>query len=339
MNRMLQWTWMTWAAGAGITALGCTPGSDDGESDTGDAPVEDTAAPEEIVPDLTITDEFTQDAFTAVNILWVIDPNWNALAEHRDALAAFYEQLLLHNVPWKVALMSSSAEPEEDRGELLNDHSAVYGLENMGVFYSVPGFNSPNSFRGVVEWTLTERLEEFQDFYFAGGHLSLISFTDRRDLSTTQLSSSYPEFLDFLAEQDVSRTVSVSAITVGDTEVREEWERYQEDTGGVVTSSVNPEVNLERVANASLGLTKSFELSEVPAIAPQTLVQTYRGNQRRLFIGEDYEFDFRTNEITLSGPAPFEGTRLTVRYQRRVEGLTNQNPDDQPDATPNGGTP
>ncbi|MEN0064309.1 MAG: hypothetical protein AAGA48_19320 [Myxococcota bacterium] len=199
-------------------------------------------------------------------------------------------------------------------------------------FYSLFG-GGPTQFRAAVYQTLTERFEEFQDFYFAGGHLSLIAFADTVDDSTVDFVDQ-PDFIKFLGKQDATRTASISAITVGDPDVRRFWQEAANQTGGVVTSSATPSVNLERVVNASLGLTKTFVLQEVPAVAPRSLVITYRGNQQRLVLGEDYSFDFPRNAIELNGPAPFTGSRITVKYQRRVEGEIGAPP---PPATDDGG--
>ena len=334
MHRMIKWTWLASAAGvATLASVGCSGGS---ATDTGTET--SITAPEETAPDLTVVDEFTQDTYNAVNVLWVIDTSWaTPYLEHVDQIAVLYEQLLLHGIPWRVALMTPATDPEPLRGELQNEHQFVESFANLPNNYAIFPSGGQNNFRAAVHWTLTERIEEYQEFYFAGGHLSIIAFTDNDDRTPPGFIGQQ-EFIDFLLDkQDVSTSVSISAITVGNPEIRDSWLDYAEPTNGVVTTSPNVALNLERVALASLGLTKTFTLSEVPAVAPQSLILTYRGNQRRLSIGEDYEFDFQRNAITLFGQAPFAGSRLTVTYQRRVEGAGDAPADGAEDPT-DGGT-
>lgn len=308
MNRMLPWI--------GVLALGTTLGctGDEGGTDSG-API---PVPIETAPDLTITDEFEQTQFDAVNIIWVIDPEWSsALDPHRTAMDAFYEILLKHSVRWRVAVTTPLTDNELTRGELRNEHQTL--PSPAGSPYGVFGYG-PTNFRAAIEWTLTERVEEYPDFWFAGGHLSLISFADTPD-QTPPGFIGREDFLDFLEKQDVVRTVGISAITVSSPPVRDAWREYADPTGGVVASASNPTSNLEAVALASLGLQTVFVLSEVPAAPPDTAILTYRGNQRRLFLGKDFDFDFQRNAIELRGEAPFAGTRIEVRYQRRVDGV------------------
>ncbi len=352
MYRTLQWTWMACVVGLGITASGCTPGDDGGA--TGDTGVDE---PELLgAPDLTVEDVFTQTTFPAVNIVWVLDPTWDPVfREHRDIMGVFYEQLLVHGVPWKVGLMFPVTEPPEAWGQLYNTHSAVASLDSMGQLYAVSTPEQQSRFRAGVRFLMEDRYledEDIQEFFFAGGHLSIISFDDSAD-ETPPGFVGRQEFLNFLDEQNVVSSVSISAITVGnatpdEADIRQEWIDYANATGGVVTSSANPALNLERVVNASLGLTKTWTLSELPAVAPQSIVSTYRGNQQRLFIGEDYTYttardadDAIVPTITLLGPAPLAGTRITVRYERRIEGPTGpaEAQRDDEDTSNGGGTP
>ncbi|MEN0067472.1 MAG: hypothetical protein AAGA48_35400, partial [Myxococcota bacterium] len=107
MNKAFQQTWTAWAVVIGLATLGCT--SDSGTSDSGVV----TPGVVETVPDLEIEEEFTQTAYNSVNIIWVLDPEWDeAIDPHVDELqTAFYEQLLLHGVPWRVAIMSPLTSP------------------------------------------------------------------------------------------------------------------------------------------------------------------------------------------------------------------------------------
>jgi len=330
MDSLIKWTWL---AALGLGAAGCSADGDNGDSGTPTAPNETDPAAQ-----LQVVDEFTQTSYNSVNILWVIDPAWQSeISNHVAQLETFYELLLLHGIPWKVAVMTPQTDVELTRGELYGIHQHVTDLQNMGSNYQVFG-DTPTNFRGAVHWHLTERTEDYPDFYFAGGHLSIVAFADSRD-ETPPGFISRQDFVQFLDDQDSTISASISAITVGIPEVRDSWVEYANATGGIVTSSPNAELNLERIALASLGLEKSWTLSEVPSVAPPTILQTYRANQRRLTLGEDYTFDYATNTITLTGEAPLAGTKLTVTYQRRIEGPAggrggDDDPTDSPTPTP-----
>lgn len=313
MNRMFQWAWVLLATAA---TVGCA--GDDTPTDSG-MPVD---VPPETSPELQVVEEFTQTQFDVVNILWVIDPGWQtAIGNHftPGPLDEFYDLLLINNVQWQMAIMTPLTDPELLRGELRNIHDTLPAPINSP--YIVLG-TGPTNFRAAVEWTLTERLEDFPDFYFGNGHLSIIAFADTAD-QTPPSFIGRQAFIDFILKQDVTGTASISAVTVGEAAIRDSWREYATPTGGVVSTSNNASLNMERMALASMGLTKSWTLQEVPATAPQTIVQTYRGNQRLLEIGKDFTFDFNSNSFEIIGDAPFTGTTFTVTYQRRVDGVND----------------
>ncbi len=296
---------MRWLA---LTALAAC--KDDGGGDDSGTEDSDTDLP-------WITDSIAQTTLERVDIVWLVDPEWD---EGVDALAevatAGTEVLLLADTDWKQATVNVTGGTEsKDWGKF---HAVWTAYPDPPGAFSVlpPGQPLTDGRHRDALYTALElkaTIPQNEDFVRSDAHLYVIVLGDRIDQST-DLPSSYDDFLVWL--QGLTSDSKRLGAIVGIDPVLEYFTSMSEDIGGggflyqvgSFTQAIQGQMR------TAIQQRDAFPLSEFPSEPPRTVTVDVRNEETEYRIDQDYFYDAEQNAVVFHEYVPPVGAHVIVRY-------------------------
>jgi hypothetical protein len=294
---------MRWLALAALAA--CTSSDDDdGPADT------DTDLP-------WIEDSIAQTTLERVDIVWLVDPEWDEGIEALEDVAIYgTEVLLLADTNWQQGTINvTGGAASADWGKFHSRWSAYPGPNNA---FDVAKPNQPmtdprhrDALFTALE--LKSSAPANEDFLRSDAHLYVIVLGDRIDLSAEK-PISYEGFLTWIAGIR-SESKRLGAI-VGIDPVLEYFTTLSNDMGGggylVQVGSFTQAV--QNQMRTAIQQRSAFPLSEIPNEPPRTVTVDVRGEETEYELDIDYLYDANTNAITFHEYVPPPGSHVLVRY-------------------------
>lgn len=254
-----------------------------------------------------VTDLFPQDMVTPVDILWVLDGDFDLTGELAEAIDPMWEVLLLADPSWQMGVLDARA--GGSRYALITRVWSTWPPPANA--WSLPSSSQAARFDETVYSALelrgTEQLNK--DFLRSGAALYTIYVTEAEDASNTE-TISRRNFLEWYAGLSVNARIGV--ITTGDG--RSYWR--DRTVGEASMFEVGSEKAAVRGALLeATGLETSFVLSEEPLSAPESVEVIYRDHATEYALDEDYTYDGSTRTLSFKRVIPPPDSIVRVVYE------------------------
>jgi len=264
-----------------------------------------------------ITDSIAQTTLERVDIVWLVDPEWD---EGVDALAdvatAGTEILLLADTDWKQATVNVTGGTESKEFGVFHAVWSSYPGPANAFNVLQPGKPLTDARHRDALYSALEVLgtiPQNEGFLRSDAHLYVIVLGDRVDMSTDD-PISYDDFLTWLAALP-SDSKRLGAI-VGIDPVLEYFTTMSEDIGGggylyqvgSFTQAVQGQMR------TAIQQRDAFPLSEIPSEPPRTVTVDVRNEETVYHLDDDYLYDSDTNAIVFHEYVPPVGAHVIVRY-------------------------
>ncbi len=256
-----------------------------------------------------VTDLFEQDLVDDVDILWVVDADWDEGMDGIDAgLDLIEETLLLNDVDWRMGVLDST--DQNQQFGLIGTKWQAYPTPN-GAF--VLGFPGPESkvYEGVyTAFELRKDNEANEEFLRSSAELYVLVVTDRNDDSRTG-DLDTKDWKDWFSVLEPSNARRLGVVTVSSKVPY--WEERAVDAS-VRTSATNLPKVLDEMILEAIRLETSFTLSQVPSVVPPTIEVIYKDHPTVYNLDQDYTYDAATNTITFKRVRPPDTSIVRVKY-------------------------
>jgi hypothetical protein len=297
---------MRWIALTAFLAA-CESDGDGGDADGGDT---DTDLP-------WITDSIAQTTLERVDIVWLVDPEWDEGVDAlSDVATAGTEVLLIADTDWKQGTLNvTGGTASKDWGKFHSVWSSYPGPNNAFKVLP-PGQPLTDARHRDALYTALElkaTIPQNEDFIRSDAHLYVIVLGDRVDQST-DTPISYADFLTWL-EGLTSDSKRLGAI-VGEDSVLDYFTSVSEDVGGggflyqvgSFTQAVQGQMR------TAIQQRDAFPLSEIPSEPPRSVTVDVRNEETTYKIDDDYRYDAENNAIVFHEYVPPPGAHVIVRY-------------------------
>ncbi|MCB9696892.1 MAG: hypothetical protein H6738_08965 [Alphaproteobacteria bacterium] len=286
-----------------VLAIGCS-GNDDGSTHSAvTVPTGDTGP-----LDNTVTDLFEQDLVNEVDILWMVDSDWdagnNALGPGIDRID---ETLLLNDVDWRMGVLDTTASGA-DWGVIGAKWQSWPTPGNVFRF----GPSGPGSrVRQTLFTTFGVKKDhpENEDFLRSSADLYVLVVTDRRDESSAG-GVSDAQWNEWFTTLEPSEQKRMGVVTVAAEE--KYWKKLAVDADvryGAGLDKIYDDMILD-----AIHLKTTFQLSQVPLKPPKKVEVIYRDHATVYRLDRDYTWDTETNSFTFRTVRPPDTSIIRVTY-------------------------
>ena len=286
----------------------------EGDADSGD----DTDAGDDTDTDLPwITDSIAQTTLERVDIVWLVDPEWDEGVDAlEEVVTAGTEVLLVADTDWKQATVNVTGGSEsKDWGKF---HAVWSSYPDPPNAFDVlpPGQPLTDARHRDALYTALElkaTIPQNEDFIRSDAHLYVIVLGDRVDMST-DLPISYADFLTWL-DGLTSDSKRLGAI-VGIDPVLEYFTTMSDDIrgGGFLYQVGSFTQAIQGQMRTAIQQRDAFPLSEIPSEPPRSVTVDVRNEETTYQIDVDYLYDAENNAIVFHEYVPPVGAHVIVRY-------------------------
>jgi hypothetical protein len=277
--------------------LGCN-GDDTTTPPEHSTPIEDTG------PEL-VTDLFAQDMITPVDILWVLDRDFDLVGNLPDAIDPMWEVLLLADPSWQMGVLDASA--GGNRYALLTKVWGSWPPPNGAFTVGTPAEAARFDETVYSALALRSNAPENKEFRRSGASLYTVYVTEAEDASDREVVS-VRDFADWYAS--LSSTARIGVITSSDG--RNYW---RDRTVGASIFEVGSEKAAVRGAILeAIGLEVTFELTNTPSEPPREVEVIYRDHATIYELDQDYTWSAPDNTISFKRVIPPPDSTVRVIY-------------------------
>jgi hypothetical protein len=258
-----------------------------------------------------VTDLFDQTMVSPVDILWVLDGDFDAVDDIEAEIEPVWETLLLTDPSWQMGVLDGTLD------------GAKFGLLEAkwdtwpppsGAFTVPAGSREPH-FEEAVYAALQLRASAPQnkDFQRSGASIYTIYVTNSEDESDRELITSR-DFADWYA--GISSDARIAVITSGPS--RNYW---RDRTVGASLFELGAiRVAIRAAILEATGLEVTFALSQKPLDPPKSVEVIYRDHATEYFLDdgrppEDYTYNPVDNSITFRRVVPPPSSIIRIRYE------------------------
>lgn len=286
---------------------GATTSTTDTTGDSGTEPTTTSAVQEDV---------FTQLPIDPVDMVWVLDPNWEVGYDNlQNVRQQGYETLLLADSDWKMGFTSSDVQNPANRGVIRGIHQTVF--PDAGTWDRPRGDDISRPIDAIISM-LDERGESNEAFYREGGHVHIMIMTDNRDRSASTLEELQAEFARQI-EDNLTLSFRVSAIVRGSEDLVADWRRITDALGGTTYVTGSWERGITDIYNHGVNRRREFPLTQDPTAAPRQVIVRFREQNQVFEIGQGVDYIATRNVVRFIEEPPEVGSTIRVSYP--VEGF------------------
>ncbi|MCA9492016.1 MAG: hypothetical protein KC621_18915 [Myxococcales bacterium] len=284
-------------------AIGCS-GTDGSTHSAVPVPTADTGPYVDMVTDL-----FTQELVNEVDILWMVDSDWNtgnsALGPGMDRID---ETLLLNDVSWRMGVIDTTASGI-DWG-VIGAKWQTWPTPNNVFRFGPSGPGSRVRQTLFTAFDLKKDNPENEDFLRSTADLYVLVVTDRRDESSVS-GVSDDQWNDWFAALEPSEEKRMGVVTVATEE--KYWKKL------AVNADVRYGAALDRIYDEmildAIHLKTTFQLTQTPTKPPRKVEVIHRDHATVYRIDRDYTWDSETNSFTFRTVRPPDESIIRVTYE------------------------
>lgn len=286
---------------------------------------------------------FTQEAFEAVDVMWVVD-NSGSMGEELDQVrsnfASFIAEFVGLGLDFHLAVISTDMDTDGHKGKFRGPYITPDTADPVSAFLTQVdlGSSGSGSERGMdaVNAALTEPLASGANAGFLrdDAALAVIVLSDENDSSVMDNGTFGSWYMGLKADGDMITFNSIVGDPVSDSNwlggcsnwsgldmlQAEAGTRYinMSDTTGGIWKSICYEDYDETLAHVSLtsaGMVTTWDLSQTPASGGGSIEVTVDGERVYYSLFDGYTYDADTNSVTFHGDViPGPGSYVLFRY-------------------------
>lgn len=283
-------------------AIGCS-GGDGSSHSAATTPTADTGPFVQ-----SVTDLFEQDLVNEVDILWMVDSDWD---QGNDALGPgidrIDETLLLNDVSWRMGVLDTT-EGGVDWG-VIGAKWQTWPTPNNAFRFGPSGPGSRVRQTLFTTFGVKKDHPENEDFLRSSADLYVLVVTDRRDESSASgvTDAQWDEWFTTLEPSEEKR---MGVVTTSSEE--KYWKKLAVDAPvryGAGLDKIYDEMILD-----AIHLKTTFQLTQTPMKPPKKVEVIYRDHPTVYRLERDYTWDSETNSFTFRTVRPPDTSIIRVTY-------------------------